>query len=532
VHYSAGPYVLALGLHYPLIFLRRRRKVAEILASAACGAALLATWFVWSIIIYGAGPTFGSNTTAVDTRSLTLSANLHKVASNLYTSFVAYPLRSSMGEFIHRFTQPNPFGLVRDYYFLLCQQSLPLSLGLLGGAFSGYLAIKLLRRGERGMIVFWSAFILISVLLGIAVIGSLETFGVAHICLQPLTFMGIALLAGGFVTLPRWARVALVFSAVIDVILGIILQTRIEMLAFHGTQVDGIYVVTISKGLLNVSAVLGSIDRYRHFLLVFFGDHFVGFSGVVLAILIAAYGAIVLFIANTAALPSFATIRLRLPALNRIPIVARMVLAVYLAAALLCVSDRLLGFEPADALPIPSPLRWAKAEELLRPLRDAVRADRESAQAHYALAETQYYLGQFEAAWNEIYNATLLDPRNQRFHYLMALLARFLPELPAADNYRAKIIFDGTYLDGAENHIAYGSMLLVEEFNTKALAVFNDAVRRYPTNSRGYYGLAWSQLRAGRVKEARASAEKALQLEPGSPEIARRLRIIMDAQMR
>jgi Flp pilus assembly protein TadD len=191
-----------------------------------------------------------------------------------------------------------------------------------------------------------------------------------------------------------------------------------------------------------------------------------------------------------------------------------------------------MGFEVVDQPPISSSVSSAKAEELLRPLRDAVRANRESARAHYALAETQYYLGRFEAAWNEIYNATLLDPTDQELHYLMAVMTRFLPDLPAADNYRARIIFDGTYRDSAENYLAYGSMLLAEGFDAKAMEVFNDAVHRYPANSRAYHGLAWAQLGAGKLKEARASAEKALQLEPGSREIADRLRIIMDAQRR
>jgi len=63
VHYSAGPYLVFLALHYLIFLFRQRRQSWRELATAAgAGGALLASWFAWSIAVYGARATFLSNT--------------------------------------------------------------------------------------------------------------------------------------------------------------------------------------------------------------------------------------------------------------------------------------------------------------------------------------------------------------------------------------------------------------------------------------------------------------------------------------
>src|SRR5262249_28911751 len=62
-HYSAGPYLAFLALHYLIfVFWKRRGKWKELASIAGVGGALMATWFVWSIAAYGTHTTFTSNT--------------------------------------------------------------------------------------------------------------------------------------------------------------------------------------------------------------------------------------------------------------------------------------------------------------------------------------------------------------------------------------------------------------------------------------------------------------------------------------
>src|SRR5207237_945091 len=59
IHYSAGPFVLFVGVHYALYqFWARRARWREGVAAIAVSASILATWFVWSWASYGARITF------------------------------------------------------------------------------------------------------------------------------------------------------------------------------------------------------------------------------------------------------------------------------------------------------------------------------------------------------------------------------------------------------------------------------------------------------------------------------------------
>ena len=54
VHYSAGPYVAILALHYLIrIWPRRPNKWRELAWIAAICGMLVGTWLVWSLAVYG-----------------------------------------------------------------------------------------------------------------------------------------------------------------------------------------------------------------------------------------------------------------------------------------------------------------------------------------------------------------------------------------------------------------------------------------------------------------------------------------------
>jgi hypothetical protein len=223
VHYSAGPYIAFLGLHYVL----RRPVLREARAIAGLCAGLLATWFGWSIATYGAGSTFASNT-SVTTSQYYKGHNVEKIAGNLEDSTIPMVLRDASAADRY-FPQRNPIGVLRDAGFVVYQQNLIFCMGALGGLAVVWLLVATLRRrfgreGERG---FWIGLIAWSAAVGIAVVGERDPLGVAHLTLVPMAALGMTLLAARF----RSSRVVawvVVVGCIVDFFLGVFPHARIE----------------------------------------------------------------------------------------------------------------------------------------------------------------------------------------------------------------------------------------------------------------------------------------------------------------
>jgi hypothetical protein len=129
VHYSAGPYIVLLGLDYLLrVFWKRPRKWRELAAIAVPGALLLATWFSWSAAVYGPRATLESNTSVTTARQYQ-GGNLSKIGANLADSIVPYVLRGGLTNT----DQPNAAGVLRDNAFGFYQVNLIFGMGLAGG---------------------------------------------------------------------------------------------------------------------------------------------------------------------------------------------------------------------------------------------------------------------------------------------------------------------------------------------------------------------------------------------------------------
>jgi hypothetical protein len=77
----------------------------------------------------------------------------------------------------------------------------------------------------------WSWVITGIVILGIAVHGARDHWGLTHICLQALTMLGLALIAGRWPSLGGIWRVLVVVGAFIDLSLGIVLNFAIQSFA-------------------------------------------------------------------------------------------------------------------------------------------------------------------------------------------------------------------------------------------------------------------------------------------------------------
>jgi hypothetical protein len=229
VHYSAGPYIAFFALHYLLVVLPSRpHKVRELATIGALSGLLLATWFGWSAATFGTKATFASNT------SITFSqryegSNFGKIAGNLFDSLVPVILHDPSK--IHLYDQPYTPGLIRDHAFTIYQTNIVFAMGLIGGPLVVWLLFQALRKGrmrtrER---TFWLWMIGFLTIVGIAVVGERDFFGVGHLTLIPMEVLGLTLLAAQFFR-RRWIAIAIIAGCAFDFALGVFYHVRIEHL--------------------------------------------------------------------------------------------------------------------------------------------------------------------------------------------------------------------------------------------------------------------------------------------------------------
>ena len=332
VHFSVGPYALFLGLHYLLaVWWRRPRRWAEAGVIGGASVAVLACWFSWSIYHYGAKTTFTSTSAVSDSAKMTGSENATNIAKNVGNTLLPTILRTPPSTL--QFVGPGPgvpdapptapavhppaatavvgpaddrdpvrldleqlglAGQIRDYTFLIYQVSLPGGLGFVGFG----LTLVLLWRAHKGRTPtvpsvrrFWLAFVPVVFVVGTAVYGGTDRFGVAHICLQPLILCGLCLVAGGVWTLPAWARYVLLSGLVLDFALGVLLQATLEHRLFQietvsagGANPGFGYRVVIGPDVPSRAAQnnLGNKLAGRF---TFWGDHFADKDGDLLPLL-------------------------------------------------------------------------------------------------------------------------------------------------------------------------------------------------------------------------------------------------------
>ena len=227
-HYSAAPYVLVLGAAW---FASRRSEWREAgfwretLRLGGLGGALLATWFGWSLLRYGPGPTFLSNSTVTGSAGLTLAQQFALRATNLFNTLVPHPLRPAQYAFVQ---QASSLSWWRDYFFNLYQTNLPLALGS-----GGLVALAVLGwRRRRELTPFWVWTIGASILLSIGVASWPDRWGATHIGLQPLVLLGLAWLAARLPALGRAGRGVLATGLTLDFSLGIAGHFWVQHLAF------------------------------------------------------------------------------------------------------------------------------------------------------------------------------------------------------------------------------------------------------------------------------------------------------------
>ena len=230
VHYSAGPYLLFLALHYAATFLRRRpwpwREFAII--STSC-LLFLFTWFAWSLAVYGPKTTLASNTTVTASQKYP-GSTVGKIAWNLYASLVPIRLR---GDELPFETQQNRAAELRDEAFMIYQLNLIFSMGLIGGPVVLWLLYRKFgfRAGwQQREHTFWYLMVPFCIVVGIAVVGEKDVVGSAHVTLLPMEILGLTLLASSLFLLPRRIIYLVIAGCVVDFSFGILLQAGVESL--------------------------------------------------------------------------------------------------------------------------------------------------------------------------------------------------------------------------------------------------------------------------------------------------------------
>jgi hypothetical protein len=271
-HYSAGPYVVVLTLHYLVrVFPKRQRKWRELAGIAALCGLLLGTWLFWSLAVYGEQITFASNTTVTFSQEYE-GSTAGKMAANLLDTIVPIVMRDPA--LLEKYDQPNAAGQLRDNAFIFYQVNAIFGMGLAGGPLVIWLLYRALRRrrvepaaqapapravrpaargkrqiakvparitgalgspGAPAVREFWLILIVCSALLGIMVVGERDPQGVGHLTLLSLQAMGLTLLAAAIpwqhrpLAIPLPA-ILLLAGCAVDCSLGVLLQARMENL--------------------------------------------------------------------------------------------------------------------------------------------------------------------------------------------------------------------------------------------------------------------------------------------------------------
>jgi hypothetical protein len=230
VHYSTAPYLLVVLGHYLVrVWRDGRARWREAGMAGLVGVAMLSTWLAWSIAVYGVRTTFTSNTAITGAREVAGSQTV-KIALNIFDTLVPHPMRGDAA--IKYLDQASRLGYFRDSVFLIYQTNLIVGMGAVGGlvvlAWFGRTSWKFGLHPTHPEQRFWLLLVVACTVLGVAVHGERETFGVAHVTLQPLVILGIVWLAAGLRALPKWVRWAVLAGCVFDFAVGAMVNLHME----------------------------------------------------------------------------------------------------------------------------------------------------------------------------------------------------------------------------------------------------------------------------------------------------------------
>lgn len=268
VHYSAAPYAVFLAAHYLLVtFWKRPQRWRELSVITLTSGMTLATWFVWSIAFYGVKETVASNTTVQGFSELDPQGNGQKVISNVINTIVPYFVRG-----VPVPSDDQTFGIARfrDAMFGLYQVNLLFACGSIGWLLTLCGVVTAFKTLSRSLFAFWASLIVVCTVLGIAVHGEPDRFGLAHICLQPIVVIALVLQTGVLLRGPRLITAVSSLGISADLAAGIVLPVLLQSYDIPLQPGDGFYEVVGPLSLGGV-AVANAISKHEQSL-IFLGD--------------------------------------------------------------------------------------------------------------------------------------------------------------------------------------------------------------------------------------------------------------------
>ncbi|MBF0520035.1 MAG: hypothetical protein HQK92_09950 [Nitrospirae bacterium] len=214
-HYSSGPYLLGLCLIDFSRILKKRLTIKAIVHRGLVLLLIMSSWFSFSLIHYGIKGTVGTNSTVAETSKLSLKDNVEKVYKNIVSSFVPY--------FIHyriRWSLVHKIGFLRDYTFFAYQANILFMIGSTAWVAVLWSLISKLRKrfDEDVLIISVLSFILIT---AIAVHGTYDKYGVAHICLQPVAVLCVTFVAYNMIDYNIFLKIIIIIGVFIDAMFGV-----------------------------------------------------------------------------------------------------------------------------------------------------------------------------------------------------------------------------------------------------------------------------------------------------------------------
>ena len=349
IHFTGVPFALFIGLHY---LARGRWGEAgwwrQSVIVGVCTLAVLGSWYGWTFAHFGPAANIAANPSVRTASKGSVADNVTRAAFNGVNTLVPYYVRR-IGSL---FKQTNTLGWVRDHAFLGYSANLFFAVGSLAGlvvagllwrdlapvrrpatsplyalgavAFvislmyipparnvlvyalpSGWLLVtgmgvltfvlaSLCRNvhGRAGFAPeqrFWRGLIACSFVVSIAAWDSTSDVGIAHICMQPLAYMGVVLLAVHLPAVPTWLRAVAVIGMAIDFALGVLLHFHMQHQIFTPAHDPG----------LVEQAKLNWLEKQAAGF-TFVGDHFAAIGPVIEGVIVIGFIVAVWYVVRSA----------------------------------------------------------------------------------------------------------------------------------------------------------------------------------------------------------------------------------------
>ncbi|MFA5264581.1 MAG: hypothetical protein WC378_12235, partial [Opitutaceae bacterium] len=228
VHYSAGPWIMGAiaGVAAARFFeLRKASFWREQMISAAFSLLVLSPWLLWALVNFGTKTSFSSNSSLRAFNRNCLGEQLAIVGNNFFDTIVPFFCRAYEGSVI---AQASGAGALRDFFFSLYQVNLLFIFGSAGGAACAWIVLRRWRSigGSRGR--FWPVVAITAIAAGIVSCSFPDSYGLAHICLQSLALLGLALLAAEWDSIRGCWRTLVCSLIAADFVLGICLHFGLQ----------------------------------------------------------------------------------------------------------------------------------------------------------------------------------------------------------------------------------------------------------------------------------------------------------------